>query len=218
MYVNILHVCANPKPIDESASKQLAAAFFAKLVELNPDAEITNVDLYQDPPPFLSYGAIRGSWFPVYIDGYTATKEELSQLEYADLQAEVFNSADVLVLTLPMWNFSVPAILKAWVDQVFTPGRAFEVLKNKGILPKHKIQKMVLLVASGGAYKEGDERDSLTSQIESLFAWVGIRDISIAWADGQDVFLFDDSEQRKLFAREAAEEVAEEVASLALQT
>lgn len=216
--MNVLHICANPKPIEESACKQLAAAFFAKLVELDPEVDLTNVDLYQDPPPFLSYPAIRGSWFPAYIEGYTATKEELAQLEYADLQADAFNSADVVVLTLPMWNYSVPAILKAWIDQVFTPGRVFEILKGKGILPKHKVQKLVLLVASGGSYKEGDARDALTTQIEGLFAWIGIRDISTAWAEGQDTFLFDDCEQRKQNAREAAEEIAEEVAALAVSS
>ena len=56
--MNVLHICANPKPTEDSASKQLAITFFSKLIEIDPDIEITNVDLYQDPPPFLSYSAI----------------------------------------------------------------------------------------------------------------------------------------------------------------
>ena len=52
--MNVLHICANPRPIEESASKQLAAAFFARLVEKNPDVVVNNLDLYQDPPPYLS--------------------------------------------------------------------------------------------------------------------------------------------------------------------
>ena len=216
--MNILHICANPKPTEESASKQLATVFFAKLVSLNPDVEITNVDLYQDPPPFVTYEAIRGSWFPVYIDGYTATKEEEAALQYSNRQSEQFNAADVVVLTTPMWNYTVPAILKAWMDQIFIPGRAFDILKNKGILPRHQVKKLVLLAASGGAYKEDDSRDSLSRQVEKLFDWIGIYDISIAWADGQDTFLFNDSEPRKQFAKEAAEEIAEEIAEHAYGT
>ena len=74
--MKVLHVCANPKPTEDSSSKQLATAFFAKLVEINPDIDIVNLDLYADQPPFLSYDAIRGFYFPVYINGYTATREE----------------------------------------------------------------------------------------------------------------------------------------------
>ena len=67
--MNVLHVCANPKPTEESVSKQLATTFFSNLVTINPDIDITNLDLYQDPPPFLSYAAIRGFWYPINIEG-----------------------------------------------------------------------------------------------------------------------------------------------------
>jgi FMN-dependent NADH-azoreductase len=213
--MNVLHVCANPKPTEDSASKQLAIAFFSKLVEVNPDINITNVDLYQDPPPFLSYAAIRGLWYPIYIDGYSATKEEKKAMSYAAEQARLFNTSDVVVLTMPMWNYTVPAIMKAWMDQVFTPGHTFTMDKKEGIKPLHRVRKVILLVSSGGVYKEGDERDALTSQVEHLFGWVGIKDVGIAWADGQDLFLFDRPEENKEFATEAAQELAEEVAEFA---
>jgi FMN-dependent NADH-azoreductase len=213
--MNVLHICANPKPTEESASKQLATSFFSKLVEINPDIDINNVDLYHEPPPFLDADAIRGAWFPVYIDGYTTTKEEKDALAYADAQAEVFNQADVVVLTLPMWNYSVPAIMKAWLDQILVPNRTFTVTKEDGVKPLHKVRKLVMLVASGGVYKEYDPRDALTSMVENLFGWIGIDDCSIAWADGQDSFLFSDAEPRQAVAFEAATELAEEVAGMA---
>ena len=51
--MNILHVCANPKPTEEAISKQLASAFFGKLIELKPEVELINVDLYDEKPHFL---------------------------------------------------------------------------------------------------------------------------------------------------------------------
>ena len=60
--MNVLHVCASPRPTEESVSKQLAIAFFTKMAELNPDVDVTNVDLYHNPPPFLSYYAYRAMW------------------------------------------------------------------------------------------------------------------------------------------------------------
>jgi FMN-dependent NADH-azoreductase len=213
--MKVLHVCANPKPTEDSASKQLATSFFAKLVEIDPDIDIHNLDLYQDPPPYLSYEAIRGFYFPVYIQGYTATKEETAAMKYAMDQARLFNTADVVVLTMPMWNYAVPAIMKAWMDQIITPGATISMSKDDGIKPLHRVRKLVILVSSGGVYKEGDIRDSLTNQVEKLFAWIGISDIGIAWADGQDSFLFTEGEAHKGVAREAAQELAEEVAELA---
>jgi FMN-dependent NADH-azoreductase len=163
----------------------------------------------------LSYQSIRGSFFPVYINGYTATKDENQSMDYADLQAAQFNDADVVVLTMPMWNFSVPAIMKAWMDQIMLPGKVFNLDKDDGPMPLHDVKKLVLLVASGGIYKEGDLRDSLSTQIERMFGWIGIEDIGVAWADGQDSFLYNDTEAHKQFAMEAAQELAEDVAELA---
>ncbi|MBN2703042.1 MAG: NAD(P)H-dependent oxidoreductase [Pontiellaceae bacterium] len=214
--MNILHVCANPKPTEESVSKQLAAAFFAKLIELKPDAELVNVNLYDEKPPFYSYELFRRSWYPVFDESYEPTKVEEMALNYAGKQAEMFNEADVIVLTMPMWNFSVPAIMKAWMDQVIAPGLTFSISKEDGIKPLHKVKSVVLLVASGGVYKEGDDRDALTSQVRGAFGFIGIDDIEIVWAEGQNPLFFDNSEENKAMAIEAASEIAEDIAEMDL--
>jgi len=209
--MNILHVCANPKPIEQSVSKQLAARFFGKLMELNPDVELNNVDLYQDKPPYYSNDLYRRCWMPVFDPAYEPTKAEESALNYAQKQAEAVKQADVLVLTMPMWNFGAPAVMKAWMDQILAPGLTFE-LTSTGPKPLHNITSVVLLVASGGVYKEDDDRDALTRQVRAAFGFIGITDIRIAWADGQNPLFFNDSEVRRETAFEAAEELAEELA------
>ncbi|MBN1269795.1 MAG: NAD(P)H-dependent oxidoreductase [Kiritimatiellae bacterium] len=209
--MNILHVCANPKPTEESASKQLAVAFFAALAAKNVEFDVNNVDLYQNPPPFLSYETFRGLWFPIYIDGYQATDAEVEAAAYARQQGELFNDADILVLTTPMWNFAVPAILKAWMDQVIAPNITFEIGAD-GAQPLHHIRQIVLLVASGGTYKEDDPRDALTSQVRAAFKFIGIDDVQVAWADGQNPLFFSDGETRKQLAIEAVQELVEEIA------
>ncbi len=209
--MNILHVCANPKPIEQSVSKQLAARFFGKLMELNPDVELNNVDLYQDKPPYYSNDLYRRCWMPVFDAAYEPTKAEEAAANYAQKQAEAFKQADVLVLTMPMWNFAMPAVMKAWMDQVITPGLTFE-LSATGPKPLHNVTSIVLLVASGGIYKEDDDRDALTRQVRAAFGFIGIKDVRIAWADGQNPLFFSDSEVRRETAFEAAEELAEELA------
>lgn len=208
--MNVLHICADPKPTEESASKQLAVKFFSTLASRNPDVNITNVDLYENPPPFLDYQAIRGFWFPVFIEGHRPTDDEQLAGAYGMEQGEIFNESDVVVLTVPMWSYSVPAILKAWMDQVLSPSVTFTMDKN-GTVPLHKVKKLILLISSGEVFKEGDPRDGLTPLLMSAFEEAGVRDISVAWADGQYTFRYNDAERRKEVALEAAEELAEDV-------
>lgn len=211
--MNILHICANPKPTEESVCKQMAVSFFTKLVTINPEFEVTNVDLYQDPPPFLTYEAYRGLWYPVFIEGYKPTDEDLEAMTYAKEQAKLFNEADLLVITTPMWNYAIPAILKAWIDQVIAPGMTFELEKD-GPRPSHHLKEVVLLASSGGSYKEEDPRDCLTSQLREAMSFIGIDNICTAWADGQNPLFFNDCLERKEFALESARDLAEEVAEM----
>lgn len=214
--MNVLHVCANPKPVEQSVSKQLAARFFGKLLELNPDVELNNMDLYQDKPPYYSNDLYRRMWNPVFDPAYEPSKAEEAAINYARKQVDELKKADVLVLTMPMWNFTVPAVMKAWMDQVIAPGLTFE-LTEEGPKPLHNITCVVLLVASGGIYKEDDDRDALTRQVRAAFGFIGISDIRIAWADGQNPLFFSDSEARRELAFDAAEELAEELAEEAAE-
>ena len=214
--MNILHVCANPKPTEESISKQIASAFIGKLIELKPDVELVNVDLYDEKPPFYSYDLYKRAWYPVFNEGYEPSKVEEMALNYANGQIEKFKDADVLVLTMPMWNYSVPAIMKAWIDQILLPGYTFSISKEAGIQGLHKIKRIVMLVSSGGVYKEEDDRDALTRQIRHGFEFIGINEIDVVWAEGQNPLFFDNCEENKAVAMEAATEVAEEIAEIEL--
>jgi FMN-dependent NADH-azoreductase len=215
--MNVLHVCANPKPTEESVSKQLAAAFFGKLIELKPEVELVNVNLYDEKPPFYSYELYKAAWYPVFDENYEPSKVEEMAMNYASKQAELFNEADVLVLTMPMWNFSVPAIMKAWMDQVLCPGLTFSISKEEGVKPLHKVKSVVLLVSSGGVYKEGDDRDALSRQVRHAFGFIGIDDIEVVWAEGQNPLFFDNYEENKAMAIEAAAEIAEDTAEIDLE-
>jgi FMN-dependent NADH-azoreductase len=214
--MNILHVCANPKPVEQSVSKQLAARFFGKLLELNPDVELNNIDLYQDKPPYFSNDLYRRTWNPVFDPAYVPSKAEDAAMNYAQKQVDELKKADVLVLTMPMWNFGIPAVMKAWMEQVLSPGLLYD-LSEDGPKPTHNITSIVLLATSGDVFKEEDARDALTSQVRAAFGYIGITDIRIAWADGQNPLFFSDCALRRDMAFDAAEELAEELAEEAVE-
>lgn len=211
--MNLLHVCASPKPTEESTSKQLAAAFFARLAESSKEINVTNMDLYSSPPPYLTYEAYRYFWNPVHQPGYSPTKSEQHAAAYALAQTKNFENNDVLVLTMPLWNCGMPAIMKAWLDQVLVPGVVFKY-EAGSIIPLHHLQKVILLVSSSDILKESDPQDVLTPHVTAIMNSIGVTDISIAWADGQDPRHLD-AEARKATAIEAAQELADEVAEMA---
>ena len=212
--MNVLHVIANPRPAETSSSKKLAFEFFAALTEKNPDVVVNNVDLYQNKPPYVSAEALNYFWGPVANPAYIPSKAEETAANFSNNNAQALIDADVLVLTLPVWLNSMPAILKAWLDQVLVPGKMF-TFGAEGPLPTHHLKTVVLLVSSDQVYKEGDVRDGLTPALRAIFAYIGVDDIQIAWADGQDASRHFDSEQRREMATEAAREIAEDIASLA---
>ena len=212
--MNVLHVIANPRPAETSASKKLAFEFFAALTEKNPDVVVNNVDLYQNKPPYVSAEALNYFWGPVANPAYIPSKAEETAANFSNNNAQALMDADVLVLTMPVWLNSMPAILKAWLDQVLVPGKMFE-FGAEGLVPTHHLRTVVLLVSSDQVYKEGDVRDGLTPAIRAIFAYIGVEDLQIAWADGQDASRHFDSEQRREMAIEAAKEIAEDVATLA---
>ncbi|NCA83850.1 MAG: hypothetical protein EOM72_14140 [Opitutae bacterium] len=212
--MNVLHVIANPRPAETSASKKLAFEFFAALTEKNPDVVVNNVDLYQNKPPYVSAEALNYFWGPVANPAYIPSKAEEAAANFSNNNAQALMDADVLVLTMPVWLNTMPAILKAWFDQVLVPGKMF-TFGAEGLLPTHHLRTVVLLVSSDQVYKEGDVRDGLTPALRAIFAYIGVDDLQIAWADGQDSSRHFDSEQRREMAVEAAREIAEDLADLA---
>lgn len=210
--MNVLHVCASPRPYQESVSKQLAAAFVAKLTELNADVNVTNVDLYHTVPPFLSNDALRAFWLPVTQPGYELSGAEKKASEYARTQAQQFRDHDVLILSMPLWNCGMPAIMKAWLDQVMVPNLVFTVEEGQ-IRPSHQVRKVIVLASSGVALKEGDPSDALTPQVIAAMSYIGVQDVASAWADGQDT---PQAAEHLQMAMEAVEDLAEEVATMTL--
>lgn len=212
--MNVLHVIANPRPAETSVSKKLASEFFAALTEKNPDVVVNNVDLYQTKPPYVSAEALNYFWGPIANPAYIPSKSEESAANFSNNNAQALIDADVLVLTMPVWLNSMPSILKAWLDQILVPGKMF-TFGAEGLIPTHHLKTVVLLVSSDQVYKEGDIRDGLTPAIRAIFAYIGVDDIQIAWADGQDAARHFDSAGRRDMAIEAAREIAEDIAGTA---
>lgn len=108
-------------------------------------------------------------------------------LAESDALIDELLGADRLVLSTPMHNFSVPAALKAWIDQVVRPGRTFKFGPDgpQGLLPPGL--KGLVVTARGGAYAPGTPWAAYAPQepfLRTVFGFMGLKDLSFVHAEG----------------------------------
>ena len=119
--MKVLHVSSSIHG-NEGNSSQLAAHFVARIKEQHGDAEIIVRDLAQDPVPHLDAATFQANITPV--DQRTPEQQQLAST--GDLLIEELQSADILVLSVPMYNFGIPSTLKAWIDNIARAGTTFK--------------------------------------------------------------------------------------------
>ncbi len=161
-----------------STSSALSQKFIDQYLATNGGSELVVRDLDQTPVPHLTGEAFGGF-------GLAADERNAAQAEAAALSDDLINElreADVIVLGLPMYNFGVPSLLKAWIDYVARAGETFRYTEQgpEGLL---KGKKAYVFAARGGKYL-GTEADTQTGFITTFLNFVGITDIEFVFAEG----------------------------------
>ena len=159
-------------------SSRLADDFVASRRRRHPRDRIVVRDLARDPVPHLD-----GERFEAFIaapDERTAAQRAI--VAYSDELIAELESADVIVIGLPMYNFGVPSMLKAYFDHVARSGITFRYTEN-GPVGLLKGKKAFVLAARGGRYA-GTPGDSQTPYVTTFLNFLGIDDIEFVYAEG----------------------------------
>ncbi|MCZ8521044.1 MULTISPECIES: NAD(P)H-dependent oxidoreductase [Paenibacillus] len=151
----VLYITAHPLDPQSSYSLAVGKEFIEAYVEANPGDEVVHLDLYKENIPQFDADVLRGweklrsgSSFDQLTD---AEKSKVSRLESI---VDQFVAADKYVYVSPMWNFSIPPVLKAYTDATSIPGKTFKYTENgpEGLLTG---KKALHIQASGSVYSEG---------------------------------------------------------------
>jgi len=177
---SILVIDSSPRG-DQSITRKITQFTAEQLQKQHPGAKITNRDLAAHPLPHLTGAHIAAYYTPAEQrnDGLKEIIRE-SDAAVAELQAH-----DLIVIGAPMWNFSIPSVLKSWIDHVVRAGVTFSYDANgaKGhVLGK----KVIVVLATGGLYSQGPyaAMDFQTNYLKSLFAFIGMTDVTFIRAEG----------------------------------
>ena len=166
-----------------SVSRQLTARIVVQWRAAHPDLVVDYLDLAQDAPTHLSLESL-GFRAPPDAQGQTeAQRRENAISEKLVIQ---FMAADVVVVGAPMYNFSIPSQLKAWIDRVAQVGRTFKYTETG---PQGLAGGKTVIVAStrGGVYSTNPALAGLDHQesyLKTVFGFFGIADVQFVRAEG----------------------------------
>ena len=164
-----------------SVSRQLTARLVAAARARHDDVQVTYRDLAAQPVGHLT-GAHLAAAQGARLDS-PALKQDV-EAGQSDLKA--FLAADVIVVGAPMYNFSIPSQLKAWIDRIAVAGKTFRYT-DKGPEGLAGGKKVFVVSSRGGYYGNGTPAAFLDHQetyLRGLFGFLGITDITFIRAEG----------------------------------
>lgn len=171
----VLYIKANVKPEGQSRTYQVSDAFVEEYQKQHPEDEIVTLDLYKEEIDFLR---------PEDIGVLFGPKTEESRLHSHLKYAYEFVEADKYIVAAPMWNLSIPAILKAYLDYVSVSGITFKYTAE-GLVGLCKDKKAVYIVSRGGNY-ENAPFEMGERYLRTIFGFFGITDMETISAENLD--------------------------------
>jgi FMN-dependent NADH-azoreductase len=177
---NVLYINSSVRTTG-SLSRQLSAEFIAKWQAAHPQDTIVERDLAANPVPHLNEEMLGAFFTPAE----KRSADQAYAVKLSDQLVDEVIAADVIVIGAPMYNFSVPSGLKAYIDQIARAGRTFKYTETGpvGLLTNKKVY---IVTASGGVYSEGPAAgyDFLATYLRAVLGFLGITDISFIRAEG----------------------------------
>lgn len=164
--------------MDTSISRRLADRVVEVIEAEEGSVEVMRRDLTAEPPPLLDEDL---------VTAFNTPADERTDAQHASLETSVawineLRAADLLVLSTPVYNFGVPAALKAWIDLVVRARETFHYTPDgpKGLLEG---KRAILTVASGGTAVDSPI-DFTTPYLRHVLGFIGFEDLTVFAADG----------------------------------
>ncbi len=156
---------------DASETRALSDALIDRL-EATADTTVTHRDLAVDAPDFVNEAWVGAN----FTDPDARSDVQAAELAASDTLVAELEAADVIVIGAPIYNFNIPAVLKAWIDMVVRARSTFRYGENgpEGLL---KDKKAYVVMASGGVTM-GSAMDFASPYLRHILGFVGIHDVA----------------------------------------
>ena len=172
----LFHLACSPRADSESATG--ARVFLDNFCRARPDWDVDLMDIWRDQLPDFT-GALLDAKY-ARLKGTAFTDAQRHGFAEAERIALRFSLADRVLISTPMWNFSIPYKLKQWIDVIIQPGLTFRFDPAQGYLPLLKDRPTIVIVASGSDFVTGMNRgriDMATPYLREALRFIGISDV-----------------------------------------
>jgi FMN-dependent NADH-azoreductase len=173
----LIHIQASPRG-SRSASQAVASCFIESYRATHADDAVDTLDLWQADLPEIN-GAVLEAAYAVK-HGQPHSPEQLNVWQAIVRIAEHFKSADKYLVSLPMWNFSIPYKLKHYIDLLVHRGLTFSFTPEEGYRGLVTGKPLIAVCARGGAYGPGSGVEAWDQQgkyLEHIFGFIGFTEI-----------------------------------------
>ena len=179
--IKILHIDSSILGAS-SITRDLTATIIDAMRTRNANVEIEYLDLVEDPISHMD-GAVAAGFRPNVKTEFDAAA--LHEKDTSDRLVAQFLASDVIVIGAPMYNFSVPTQLKAWLDRIAQPGKTFKYTET-GPIGLADGKRVIIASGRGGFYLEGPlvQLDFQESYLKAFFGFLGIHDVRFVRAEG----------------------------------
>ena len=178
--MQILQIIASAQGAN-SYSTRLSQGIIDKLTAAHPGSTVVVRNLARHPFPHLEEAHLQAYFTPV--EG--RSPEQQQAVRHSDEAIAEVMAADVLVMGVPFYNFSIASSLKAWLDHLTRANLTFRYTPNgpEGLITGKKVY---LAIASGGIYSTGPQQsaDFATPYLRFMLGFLGMTDITVARAEG----------------------------------
>jgi FMN-dependent NADH-azoreductase len=203
----LLHL--DSSPLETSISRELGREFVKTWKAAHNDGTVIYRDLAGSAPKPIDTAWIYSNFTPVP----SRSEEQTAALALSEELIDELEKADEYVIGVAMHNFSIPAVLKLWIDQIVRGGRTFSYGESgpQGLLVG---KKATVLVASGGVYEQGTPAaafDFIEPYLKTLLGFLGVTDVTFVNAGGTRAVLMGEAD-RATFLQPLLERVREAAA------
>lgn len=187
--MKLLHIIATPR---ERASNTLKVAnvFLESLQAKHTDLQVDVIDLFNHDLPAVAGNNIDTKY--TLVVGQPIDKQHKESWAQIETLIARFLSADIYLLSTPMWNFSIPYALKYYIDAIVQPGYLYRYNEQGQPVPLTLGKKMVCITSRGGDYSEHSPLHAYDFQepyLRAIFGFVGITDMQFINAQPMDITL-----------------------------
>lgn len=181
--MKVLWIKSSPR--EESYSTRLTESLIGKLRDQFENISLTVENLSTESPAHLSLMQLQSFFTPLNH----LSEEQKECLKQSDYYIDQIFSHDMIIVSFPVWNFSVPSALKAWIDQIVRVGKTFQYIDSKphGLVGKKKV---FLVSARGGIYPENlsdvnaGPVDFSTALMKTVLSYIGLSEVVELRVDG----------------------------------